>query len=125
MRLTAALRKRITIFTAAVALLVCQSAALAQWCVPPPGASGSVAAQLPCHAAGTDSDPTGDGAPAVCAEASLAEQAGFLVYDPADLPAVSVAAPDPDTTHLRPAPEPPLLRTEPPPHHIVHCCLRN
>lgn len=125
MMLTPALRKRITILTAAVALLVCQSAAFAQWCVAPPGASGSVAAQLPCHAAGTESDPAGDGTPAACAEALLAEQAGFLVYDLADLPAMIVAAPDPENIHLRPAPEPPLLRTEPPPLRIVHCCLRN
>ena len=91
--------------------------------------SGAAAAQGSCHAVGQDADKDTDNNvyQAQCQyQHAPSSASGAQVFAVADLPAITartdriVAVADSELL-----PEPPLLRVEPPPLVILHCCLRN
>ena len=108
-----------------LAMLLCQSAALAQACSRTAAHADGAAVEHPCHAAADTAQQSGEDAEAGCLASSPATQPAHFLHDVTDLPAVRVSArlvDDPAPARYADAP---LLRTEPPPLRIVHCCLRN
>jgi hypothetical protein len=95
-----------------------------------PGSSAGVA-QGSCHGAGRDADKNTDNSvyQAQCQfqhTSSSSPASGANIFAAADLPAITARVDRivavADSVLL---PEPPLLRVEPPPLTILHCCLRN
>jgi hypothetical protein len=119
------LGKRLVAAVAMLAMLLCQSAALAQACsgtaAPPDGA----AKEQPCHAGSDPAQQPGEAAEAGCLISSPSAQTATFFYDVTDLPAIRVSARLVDAPAQALFAAAPLLRTEPPPLRIVHCCLRN
>ena len=117
--------KRLVAAAAMLAMLLCQSTALAQACSRTAAHPDGAATDHPCPAGADPAQQSHGTAEAGCQVSSSPTQPANYVYDVTDLPAVRVSAPRADD----PAPalymDAPLLRTEPPPLRIVHCCLRN
>ena len=91
--------------------------------------SGAEAAQESCHDVGrqSDSNTQKNTCQANCDSQLISSTPpGASVHAAADLPAITTR-----TNRIAivadsaPPAEPPLLRAEPPPLRIVHCCLRN
>jgi|SRR5688500_17044165 hypothetical protein len=122
-------KTRMVAFLAGILFFLCQSAAAAQACFAVPQQREqphSTATQMPpCHGAGEQTGTSPEGTSGSCHHLSPAPT-GFHVVAMADLPAVTIHT---DLIAAVAAPamayEPPLMRVEPPPHSIVHCCLRN
>lgn len=121
--------RRFVAGVAAVLFLGCQGMAVVY--AHSTGASGSSAgtARGSCHAADQDTDKKTDSGvhQAQCQyQHTSSSPSGAYIFAAADLPAITVridrvvAAAD-----SVPTAESPLLRVEPPPLAILHCCLRN
>lgn len=123
--ISSVLGKRLVAAAAVLAMLLCQSAALAQACSGTATHPAGAATEHPCHAGADPAQQSGESAEAGCLVSSPSPQTANLLYDVTELPAVHVSARLVDD----PAPalyaDAPLLRAEPPPLRIVHCCLRN
>jgi hypothetical protein len=123
--LSAPIRRRLVAAVAVLAMLLCQGAALATACSGTTAHPDSAGMAPPCHAAADSAESPGQTAEAGCQVSSPSTQPANLLHDVTDLPAVRVSARLVDD----PAPalyaDAPLLRTQPPPLRIVHCCLRN
>lgn len=124
MHLTRSHRRLVANF-AAVLLLACQSAALAHACCVP-HLQPAATEQAPCHDAAQDA--AGAGGETVegrCQKAS-ASPSGLTILAADQLPAITLHH---DRVAAVAAPAvragTPLLRVEPPPIAILHCCLRN
>jgi hypothetical protein len=118
------LSKRVVGAVAGIAFLLCQSAAFAQACVTMPQNPAGAAAQQPCHGSGDESSQNpATGPHGGCQYVSSA------VPDLPVYPATEAPAPIARAIHLAAMPVLPFalapLRLEPPPHSILHCCLRN
>jgi len=118
-------RKRLVAAIAGLFFLLCQGLALAQACSLSATQSESQN-QQPCHSAGEPQDSNTASGQGQC-ETTSPIASGFSFFGIDELLALTVRLPD---SHLAAAPEPssfesPLLRIEPPPLRIVHCCLRN
>ncbi len=107
-----------------VLFFLCQSAAIAQACLTMTPQPDATAVQQPCHAGGGQTDSTADGSQAGCQYVSPA-LSGFDIFATTDLPAITISIDETVHTASAVSFEPPLLRVEPPPHSILHCCLRN
>ena len=108
---------------AGVALLLCQGMALAQACVMGSPAMDLGAASSPCHGEGDQQPSSSKGMPE-CQTASAAV-ADVPVFPISDFPALTVRAGQALAAVPVGALAFPLLRVEPPPHSLLHCCLRN
>jgi hypothetical protein len=119
------LHKRAIASIAGMAFLVCQSMALAHACMTMPGQPDAAAMQQPCHDTGgqADSNPQPSG-PGGCHYASPAVP-DLPVFSAADLPAIAVRVASPAVAVPASLFDLALLQVEPPPHSILHCCLRN
>ena len=120
--------KQLLVGVAASFLLLCQSAMAAQACEPMPATATERAASEPCHEGVSHSgDTSGHAQQTVCpSEYASASFAKIDVPPVADFPASSVASEwvwAAIPASLNPAAPP--ARLEPPPHSILHCCLRN
>jgi hypothetical protein len=82
-----------------------------------------------CHGAGQDADKNTDNSAyqAQCQYQHTSSSAsGANFFTTADLPAITAHSDRIVVVAASvPLPEPPLLRVEPPPLAILHCCLRN
>jgi len=128
MHLSKALRRTVA-GSVAVLFLACQGTAIVYARSLDAARSGAETAQVSCHDAGlqTDSNTPKSTCQANCdSQHASSTPSGAHFYAAADLPAI--------TTHTNritavadsaPHAEPPLLRADPPPLRIVHCCLRN
>ena len=119
--------RRIVAGTAAVLFLACQGTAVARAPSPAFAQSGADAAQGPCHdVEGKAGKNAGDGCPAQCQFQNASSTPSKVVYSTIDLPAIMVAF-DRFVSVVNSAPPVAsrLARIEPPPHSILHCCLRN
>jgi hypothetical protein len=111
--------------SAAVLFMACQGTAAVY--ASSIGIAGSGAAQGSCHDPG---QPAGKIANNNACQANCQSQltsSGASVFAATDLPAITTRI---DRSIIAVAdsvllPEPPLLRVEPPPLAILHCCLRN
>lgn len=127
MHLSKALR-RFVAGTVAVLFLACQGMAIVySRSLDAPG-SNAAAASSPCHDPGSQAGNTAGSysCPSDCQSLiSATSPSGAGFFDVTDLPAL--------TARLKPVaavaglalPDEPLLLIEPPPHSILHCCLRN
>ena len=118
--------RRLVAAAAAAFFLACQGMAVAA----PSSAftqTNGGAAQESCHDAGGESGKSaGDGCPAQCQIQNASSTLSKIVYSTTDLPAITVAF---DrfvaVASIAPPAASRLARIEPPPHSILHCCLRN
>lgn len=117
--------KRLVAAAAMLAMLLCQSAALAQACSRTAAHPDGAATEPPCHAAADTAQQSREAAEAGCLVSSPSTQPAHSLPDVTDLPAVRVSARLVDDPAPARDADAPLLRTEPPPLRIVHCCLRN
>lgn len=118
------LNKRVVAAIAGIAFLLCQSAALAQACLMMSAPAQASAAEQPCHGEGGQAESNSQsGGLSGCHFAAPATP-DLPVFSPADLPVVVAHV---HVADVLPAAllDLPLLRVEPPPHSILHCCLRN
>lgn len=123
--------RRFVASAAAVLFLACHGTAVVYaHASGAPGASAGVA-QGSCHDAGRDADKNTDNSayPAQCQyqhTSSSSPASGANIFAATDLPAITARSDRivavADSMLL---PEPHLLRVEPPPLAILHCCLRN
>jgi hypothetical protein len=119
------LKKRLLATIAAVVMLLCQTMSFANAC-----ASGvpqaEAAAAPPCHDSTGQAESGGSSSTSTCCD-SVSPTADSLisVIAATDLPAITIrfhpVSQKPSPRYLVPA----LLRIEPPPHSLLHCCLRN
>jgi hypothetical protein len=118
------LQKRVAAVIAGLAFFLCQSIALAQACLTSvPGLQGA-ATQQPCHGAGEKSDSnTQSGVQGGCHYVFSAVP-DVPVHAAMDTPPLTVRAAQVASV-LVSLFDPPLLWVDPPPHSILHCCLRN
>jgi len=119
--------RRLVACTAAVLFLACQGVGVALASFPAGSQSGAGAAQEPCHDAGRESgNRTGGSCHAQCQFQNASSTPSKVIYAATDLPAITVDF-DRFVTVVNSAPPVvlPLARIEPPPHYILHCCLRN
>ena len=126
MFLTKSLR-RFVACTAAVLFLGCQGMAVASAPSRAFVQSGADAAHGPCHDAGGEAGKNaGDGCPAQCQFQNASSTPSKIVYSTIDLPAIAVTF-ERFVAVVNSAPPPVswLAQIEPPPHSILHCCLRN
>ena len=120
--------RRMVAGIASAFLLLCQSLAMAQACVPAPAVAGESALIQPCHDAASQSGDTAGHAQQHDCPAQYAS-AGFSKIDvphALDLPGLAfqpggLAAPARDGWIALAPP----ARAESPPLIILHCCLRN
>jgi hypothetical protein len=118
------LNKRVVTAIAGIAFLLCQSAAMAQACLSTSAPVQANAAQQPCHGGSEQTDSSApSGGQSSCHFASPAAPE-LPVFSPADLPVVVAHTHPADLLPAAPL-DRPLARIEPPPHSILHCCLRN
>jgi hypothetical protein len=118
------LNKRLVATVAGIAFLLCQSAAMAQACLLMSTPAQAAAAEQPCHGEGGQAESNSQsGGLSGCHFASPAAPE-LPVFSPADLPVFVARA---HAADVLPAAllDLPLLKVEPPPHSILHCCLRN
>lgn len=125
-------RRRFVAILAAALFLACQGMAVVY--AHSNGAPGSSAGatQVSCHDAGRNADKSSDNSvyQAQCHfqhhTSSSSSASSANIFAAADLPAITARVDRivavADSVLL---PEPPLLRVEPPPLAILHCCLRN
>jgi hypothetical protein len=119
------LNKRVVAAIAGIAFLLCQTVAMAQACLTMSAPEQASASQKPCHGEGEQAESNSQcGGQGSCQFASPTAPE-LPVFSPADLPVVvarayAAAVAVPDSLF-----DSPLLRVEPPPHSILHCCLRN
>src|SRR5688572_8842752 len=119
------LNKRIVAAVAGIAFLLCQSMAIARACVTMPTPAQTTAAEQPCHGGGGQADSNSQsGGQSTCNFASSAAPE-LPVFSTAGLPVVIARAYTAAEAVSASLFDPPLLRVEPPPHSILHCCLRN
>jgi hypothetical protein len=112
------LHKRIVVTIAGLAFLLCQGAALAQACLTMPQGAAGAATQQPCHGSGNESSVQGS-----CQYVSSAVP-DVPVHPAAEAPALTAqVVPIAAVPGLAFDPLPFLYR--PPPHSLLHCCLRN
>ena len=119
--------RRFVACTAAVLFLACQGMAIASAPSSAFAQSGADAAQGPCHGVGGEAGKNaGDGCPAQCQFQNASSAPSKIIYAATDLPAITVDF-DRFVTVVNSALPVvlPLARIEPPPHYILHCCLRN
>ena len=116
-------RRQAVAAIAGVALLLCQGMALAQACLTKLPAMDMSAASAPCHGGG-DQQPSPSTSMPECQTASAAVP-DVPIFPITDLPALTVRYGEIQASVPAAALEFPLLRVEPPPHSILHCCLRN
>jgi hypothetical protein len=116
-------RKRVIAAFAGIALLVCQTGAFAQACLAMTPAPEAMTTQAPCHGEGGQA---GSSAPASsetgCHPASPAVPDAPVLAAMDDAPVLVVRVAEIAVPALA---FESLLRVEPPPHSILHCCLRN
>ena len=115
--------------TVAVLFLACQGMAVVYARSLNAAGSGAETAQESCHDIGRqgDSNTQKNTCQSNCdSQLTSSTPSSATIHAAADLPAI--------TTHTNriaavadsaPLAEPPLLLVEPPPHSILHCCLRN
>lgn len=119
------LSKRVVAAVAGIALLLCQSVAMARACVAMPTPTQAAAAEQPCHGDAGQADSNSQfGGQSRCSFASSAAP-DLPVFSTASLPVVIARAYTVADAISGSLFDPPLLRVEPPPHSILHCCLRN
>jgi hypothetical protein len=126
MFLTKSLR-RFVACTAAVLFLACQGMAVARASLPAVPQPGAGMAQESCHEAGGEAGKgAGDSCHAQCQFQNASSTPSKVVYSTIDLPAIVVTF-DRSVAIVNSAPPVVswLARIEPPPHSILHCCLRN
>jgi len=121
--------RRLVAMLAAALFLACQGMAVVYAHSNGVPGSSAGAMQGSCHGAGQDADQNTDNSAyqAQCQfQHTSSSASGANVFAAADLPAITAHS---DrivvVADLVPLPEPPLLRVEPPPLAILHCCLRN
>jgi hypothetical protein len=117
-------QKRVAAVITGMALLLCQGAALAQACFVVPSGSDRIVAQQPCHTAGEQPSSNTHVASGSCQDSSPA-LSGFQFFAAADLPVVTTPVEPIVVVADSVRPGEPLLRVEPPPLAILHCCFRN
>lgn len=126
MFLTKSLR-RFVARAAAVLLLACQGMSIAHASSPAVPKMSAGLAQESCHEAGGKAGKSaGDNCHSQCKIQNASSTPSTLIYSTIDLPAIAAAF-DPIVTVVKSAPPVAsrLARIEPPPHSILHCCLRN
>jgi len=119
--------RRLVACTAAALFLACQGMGVARASLPAVAQSGAGAAQESCHDAGREAGNQTEGScHAQCQFQNASSTPSKIVYAATDLPAITVAF-DRSVTVVNSAPPVvlPLAWIEPPPHYILHCCLRN
>jgi hypothetical protein len=117
--------KRIVAGVAGVAYLLCYSVGIAQASSVTPRAPEKAAMPSPCHEMmGNESGPSTERAGSRCHDiASLQGDHSVPAWSPAFI--ISVVEPfSPSVSSAAPF-QPPSLYVKPPPHAILHCCLRN
>jgi len=125
MQISKALRRDLSA-VCAVLLLACQGIGTG-YARPAGAADLEVVAQTWCH--DVNHQITGekfrDTCQANCETQHVATAlSGAHVYAIADLPSVAVVSHATAAADASPPPDPPLLRVEPPPHALLHCCQR-
>jgi hypothetical protein len=119
------LNKRVVAAVAGIAFLLCQSAAMAQACLTMSAPAQATAAEQPCHgAAGQVDSNSQSGGQSACSFVSSAAP-DLPVFSAAGSPAVIARAYTAADAISASRFDPHLLRVEPPPHFVLHCCLRN
>jgi hypothetical protein len=83
------------------------------------------AAMQPCHGSGDQSGSSSDSTHGSCQYVSPTPDSGTSVIAAADLPAITIRFDVVAAQKPLKSVEPTLLRIEPPPHSLLHCCLRN
>jgi hypothetical protein len=114
-------------YTVAALFLACQGMGVARASLPAVPLSDAGAMQEACHDAGREAgNKTGGGCHVQCQFQNTSSTPSKVIYAATDLPAITVAF-DRSTTVVISAPPValPLAWIEPPPHYILHCCLRN
>ena len=119
------LPKRVLATIAGIAFLLCQSVALAQACWLTAQASEGASIQQPCHGAGDESGPNTQSNVQGSCHYVFSSVPDVPVHAAVETPSLVARADQAATSMLIAAFEPPSLRVEPPPHSILHCCLRN
>ena len=118
------LRKRLVAAAAMLAMLLCQGAALGQMYSRTVAHPDGAAMAQPCHHGSDPAEKDGE-AGASCQVSSPSPQPANFFHDVTDLPALRLGTRLADEPASALHADAPLLRTEPPPLRIVHCCLRN
>lgn len=121
--------KRFVAAGAAVLFLACQGMTVARGSSMALPQSSAAAMQHSCHDAGWNAgenkDDTGNQGRCQSQNAS-SNLSKANIFAATDLPAITIRF-DRTMTAAESAPQamPPLARIEPPPHSLLHCCLRN
>ena len=117
--------KRCLATLAAVVMVLCQTISLAHACAAGVSQAGDAVAML-CHDSGGEAESGKSGtAGHSCQYVSATADSKQYVMAATDLPVIVIrfdaGTPQQLPNYMVPA----LLRIEPPPHSILHCCLRN
>lgn len=110
---------------AAVALLLCQSAALAQACGMGVAQQDTGVVQQSCHGGGEQQESQSPAGASDCSHYASLSLPNLPLFSVMDLPALTVRVEPAVAVIGSAALEPLESGLRPPPHSILHCCLRN